>query len=188
MDYYAHVETTLSQRLGVDWRRRRSSAASQRLVRSRPRPGVGSATKRPIRILMGGYGPATTGFSLALKTDRRSARSEVRRPGRHQVRLQHPRPRLSRRRHHLAGRERSPDARISVEQLPHRSHPGARCRRPSVPVFRSGEGASRHGRCARSRAHDQDRSGDELPDRRLLRKRVPPRLESRETRYTFLPT
>jgi len=26
-----------------------------------------SATKRPIRILMGGYGPATTGFSLALK-------------------------------------------------------------------------------------------------------------------------
>src|SRR5688572_10935826 len=26
-----------------------------------------SATKRPIRILMGGYGPASTGFSLALK-------------------------------------------------------------------------------------------------------------------------
>ena len=26
-----------------------------------------SATKRPIRILMGGYSPATTGFSLALK-------------------------------------------------------------------------------------------------------------------------
>ena len=26
-----------------------------------------SATKRPIRILMGGYGPATTGFSLAMK-------------------------------------------------------------------------------------------------------------------------
>ena len=26
-----------------------------------------SATKRPIRIVMGGYGPATTGFSLALK-------------------------------------------------------------------------------------------------------------------------
>src|SRR5262245_31312412 len=26
-----------------------------------------SATKRPIRILMGGYGPASTGFSLAMK-------------------------------------------------------------------------------------------------------------------------
>src|SRR5215510_14773168 len=26
-----------------------------------------SATKKPIRILMGGYGPASTGFSLALK-------------------------------------------------------------------------------------------------------------------------
>ena len=26
-----------------------------------------SATRRPIRVLMGGYGPATTGFSLALK-------------------------------------------------------------------------------------------------------------------------
>ena len=31
------------------------------------RGGPASATKRPIRILMGGYGPATTGFSLALK-------------------------------------------------------------------------------------------------------------------------
>jgi tripartite ATP-independent transporter DctP family solute receptor len=35
-----------------------------------------SATKRPIRILMGGYGPPTTGFSLALKKvgDRLEAR------------------------------------------------------------------------------------------------------------------
>ena len=30
-------------------------------------PAPTSAAKRPIRILMGGYGPATTGFSLALK-------------------------------------------------------------------------------------------------------------------------
>src|SRR5689334_10260454 len=35
-----------------------------------------SATKRPIRMLLGGYGPATTGFSLALKRigDRLKAR------------------------------------------------------------------------------------------------------------------
>ena len=32
-----------------------------------PSQASGNATKRPIRILMGGYGPATTGFSLALK-------------------------------------------------------------------------------------------------------------------------
>jgi tripartite ATP-independent transporter DctP family solute receptor len=31
------------------------------------RQATSSASKRPIRILMGGYGPATTGFSLALK-------------------------------------------------------------------------------------------------------------------------
>jgi tripartite ATP-independent transporter DctP family solute receptor len=31
------------------------------------RQPTSSASKRPIRILMGGYGPATTGFSLALK-------------------------------------------------------------------------------------------------------------------------
>jgi TRAP-type transport system periplasmic protein len=38
--------------------------------------GTGRAPKRPIRILMGGYGPATTGFSLALKKigDRLTAR------------------------------------------------------------------------------------------------------------------
>jgi tripartite ATP-independent transporter DctP family solute receptor len=37
---------------------------------------TGSATRRPIRILMGGYGPADTGFSLALKKigDRIAAR------------------------------------------------------------------------------------------------------------------
>ena len=41
-----------------------------------PRQATGSASKRPIRILMGGYGPATTGFSLALKRigDRLSAK------------------------------------------------------------------------------------------------------------------
>src|SRR5688572_10468277 len=36
-----------------------------------PAPGAArqtsAASRRPIRILMGGYGPATTGFSLALK-------------------------------------------------------------------------------------------------------------------------
>jgi tripartite ATP-independent transporter DctP family solute receptor len=31
------------------------------------RQAAGSAAKRPIRIVMGGYGPASTGFSLALK-------------------------------------------------------------------------------------------------------------------------
>jgi tripartite ATP-independent transporter DctP family solute receptor len=31
------------------------------------RQSTGNSSKRPIRILMGGYGPATTGFSLALK-------------------------------------------------------------------------------------------------------------------------
>ncbi len=41
-----------------------------------PGQASGNATKRPIRILMGGYGPATTGFSLALKRigDRLSAK------------------------------------------------------------------------------------------------------------------
>ena len=34
---------------------------------SAPQSAPTSATKRPIRILMGGYGPATTGFSLAFK-------------------------------------------------------------------------------------------------------------------------
>jgi tripartite ATP-independent transporter DctP family solute receptor len=40
------------------------------------RQAPGNAPKRPIRILMGGYGPATTGFSLALKRigDRLSAK------------------------------------------------------------------------------------------------------------------
>ncbi len=40
-------------------------APEARAVEQRGAPA--SATKRPIRILMGGYGPATTGFSLALK-------------------------------------------------------------------------------------------------------------------------
>jgi tripartite ATP-independent transporter DctP family solute receptor len=41
------------------------SAPAARAVEQRNAPA--SATKRPIRILMGGYGPATTGFSVALK-------------------------------------------------------------------------------------------------------------------------
>jgi TRAP-type transport system periplasmic protein len=41
------------------------NAPKARAVEQRHAPA--SATKRPIRILMGGYGPATTGFSLALK-------------------------------------------------------------------------------------------------------------------------
>jgi TRAP-type C4-dicarboxylate transport system substrate-binding protein len=41
------------------------SAPEARELQQRGAPA--SATKRPIRIVMGGYGPATTGFSLALK-------------------------------------------------------------------------------------------------------------------------
>jgi len=36
-------------------------------AREQGSPATGSQ-KRPIRIIMGGYGPASTGFSLALKT------------------------------------------------------------------------------------------------------------------------
>jgi len=41
------------------------NAPEARAVEQRKAPA--GATKRPIRILMGGYGPAATGFSLALK-------------------------------------------------------------------------------------------------------------------------
>src|ERR1700693_5027969 len=82
----------------------------------------------PIHIRMGGYGPATTGFSRALKLIGDRLAGQIGGPVAHQICLEHHGPGLPGRRHIVAGGAWAADARLSIEQLSDRPRSGARLR------------------------------------------------------------
>src|SRR4029453_16256349 len=92
----ARVEATLSQTFGADWSRgigkrcQHAGGARDRAAWSAGERHQAADPNPDGRLRAGGdrLQPGT-------QTDWRSARSTIRRPGRHQVRLQHPRLRLS---------------------------------------------------------------------------------------------
>ena len=143
-----------------------------------PTAAATGAAKRRIRILMGGYGPPSTGFSLALKKigDRLEAGfgDEV------EVKYVYNILDLGYRGEDILWlvEQGRADARLSIQQLPDRTGPRPRSGRPAVPLFRRAAGPQRHGRAPRPAVDRQDRSGHELSDSRLFRKRLPPRFES----------
>ena len=143
--------------------------------------GDGTARERgneakPIQIRMGGYGPATTGFSRGAETHRRPARSRSsatasasNTSGTSWISATAPRT--------SCGWSRRPaDARLSVVELPDR--PGAGAGLVDLPFLF----AHRRRRAPRSTARSgrrcaQDRGARRLPHPRLLRERLPPYLE-----------
>src|SRR5262245_29551305 len=94
--HYVRVETTLSQTLGADWSRstdrwcERAGSARGRAVWN---PGERHEASDP--NLDGRLRTGDDWLQPGAQTDWRSARSKVRRSCRHQIRLQHPRLRLS---------------------------------------------------------------------------------------------
>ena len=142
------------------------NAIAARAVEQRKAPA--SATRRPIRILMGGYGPATTGFSLALKQigDRLAARFGDLVDIKYVYNI-------------LDFGYRSEDILWLVEDgvmtLGYQSSSYLTDRIPELGVvdlpflfLGYGDGTWGDGRRARSGIDRQGRSGDRLPDRRLF--------------------
>ena len=137
---------------------------------------------------MGGYGPATTGFSLALK--RIGDRLEAKFGDQVDIKYVY---------NILDLGYRADDILWLVESgvltLGYQSSSYFTDRIPAVgvadlPFLFSDQAKARaamDGALGRALT-TQDRGRDGLPDRRLLRERVPPRLESRETDHTFRPT
>ena len=141
-------------------------------------PPSSRAAKRRIRILMGGYGPPSTGFSLALK--RIGDRLEARFGDEVEVKYVY---------NILDLGYRGEDILWLVEQgvltLGYQSSSYLTDRvldlgAADLPFLFSDarQARSRHGRTPRPGADRQNRSGHELPDSRLLRKRLPPCVES----------
>ena len=131
----------------------------------------------PIQIRMGGYGPPTTGFSKALKFIGDRLEAAVRRPRRHQLRLEHHGFRL-----------RAEDILWLVENgeltLGYQSSSYLTDRVPELgfvdlPFLFADNAQARaaHGRRARRISRAQDRGAHQLPHPRLVRERLPPHLQ-----------